>query len=661
MDVVEKRIKGTVYRRATASVIDEENRIVELSFSSEDPYLRGGFYEDPWFEVLGHKRTEVDLSKLNNGGTLHYNHSYDRADRIGGVLKAKIAEKRGTATVQFSKHERIDDIWVDIQDGILTNISVGYEVNKMLLVETGNEGEPDTYRVTDWIPFEISVVDIPADPTVGIGRSKEILAKDNQKYEVVTITDHKEDKDMGVEIEKKVEGEPTPVVETRASQKEIDEASAKAKDAGVTAGIKAEQTRQLEVRSVFKPFEKQLGDNYSTLLDASLTDVSQDVAKVREIVMAKLGENVEPVETRAVTIEHDNTAFRAAISDAISMRAGTVPDDGVKDQDRVGRNFAGYNLREMARKELERGGVNTARMDTMTLIGRSFSSTDFPTILADVANKSVLRGYDQAPDTWRAWCNIGSVSDFKPNRRVNLSSFSSIPEVGEGEGYGYGQVTEQGATIQITKYGKLFRITREAIINDDLSLFSTIPSKMGQAMSERVGTIVAGVLTSNGNFNGSALFSANRNNIATVADKPTVKTIDAMRIAMQAHKDASGETTLGIRPSYMVVPSALETQARLIISTEFDPDGATSSVPNPMRGAVEVIVDHRLDDASTTQWYLVAGKVYDTVEVVFLDGNQNPYMEQITEHTVDAISYKIRQEVAAAAMDYRGLMRNNGA
>ena len=661
MDVVEKRIKGTVYRQATASVVDVDNRTVELSFSSEVPYLRGGFYDEPWYEVLGHKRTEADFTRINNGGVVLYNHNWTREDRVGGIVKAKLTDRRGVATIQFSKNERVDDIWDDVRDGILSNISVGYEVNKMVLTEQGKEGEPDTYRVTNWTPVEISVVDVPADPSVGIGRSKETPAKDNREYEVVNITDHKEDKDMAVEIiEKKVEGEPTPVVETRASQKEIDEASAKAKDAGITAGIKAEQTRQLEVRSVFKPFEKQLGDNYSILLDASLTDATQDVAKVREIVMAKLGENVEPVETRAVTIEHDNTAFKSAMGDAVAMRTGVPTEKGVKDQDRVGRNFASYSLSEMARAALMREGNSVGRLSKSEMVGRAFSSTDFPTILADVANKAILRGYTEVPDTWRAWCNIGSLSDFKLANRVNTSTFSDVELHKEGADYNYGSINENGAKLQLATYGKLFRITREAIINDDLALFSTIPAKMGVRAAKKVGEMVAGVLSSNGNFNGSALFSANRKNIATASGVPTVLTIDGMRIAMQAQKDSQG-ATLGVRPMFLICPTTLETTAKQILSAEFDPAGATSTVPNPMRGILEVVVDYHLNDASTTQWYIVAGKTEDTVEVSFLDGQEQPELESQMSFYSDGVEYKVRHDFGVAALDYIGVARNNGA
>ncbi len=156
----------TLYRNIAvrAEDVNEESRTIDLSFSSESPVER-------WFgnEVLDHKRNSVDLSRLNDGAPLLYNHNSNQY--IGVVERAKLSEKRGLATVRFSKSELGEKILQDVRDGILKNISFGYRINKMVMESESEEGA--TYRATDWMPFEISVVTVPADNSVGIGRSFE--------------------------------------------------------------------------------------------------------------------------------------------------------------------------------------------------------------------------------------------------------------------------------------------------------------------------------------------------------------------------------------------------------------------------------------------------------------------------------------------------------
>ena len=137
----------------------------ELSFSSEDPYER-------WFgmEILGHKKSEVRLDWLK-GGTAPLLLNHNRNDLIGVVESAKLEDRRGKAVVRFGKSELAQEIRQDVIDGIRTNVSVGYRVHEMKLEKSGDK-EPDSYRVTDWEPLEISSVCLPADRTVGTDDSR---------------------------------------------------------------------------------------------------------------------------------------------------------------------------------------------------------------------------------------------------------------------------------------------------------------------------------------------------------------------------------------------------------------------------------------------------------------------------------------------------------
>ncbi|WP_444919306.1 phage major capsid protein (plasmid) [Microbulbifer sp. CnH-101-G] len=146
--------------------LDEENRTIELALSSEYPVERY------WgVEVLDHSPDSIDLARLQDGAPLLFNHKSD--DYIGVVESARIdADRRVRVQVRLGKSARAQQILDDVKDGILRHVSVGYEIHDGVLDEIREDG-PDVYRITRWSPYEASLVTIPADPTVGVGRSAE--------------------------------------------------------------------------------------------------------------------------------------------------------------------------------------------------------------------------------------------------------------------------------------------------------------------------------------------------------------------------------------------------------------------------------------------------------------------------------------------------------
>lgn len=199
-----QRIDGDLHRSLPATLTirapdpEEEGDVpadnllrLRLSVSSEEPYLRSSWWDDPWVEVLGHKASEIDLTRLNGGAAVLANHDRYTAvgdtplASIGVVEKAWIEGGRLMADLIISRREALADLRMDIQDGLIRNVSIGYQINERTLTKAYSDGQPDEYRVTNWTPFEISLVDIPADATVGLGRQ----ANEQQppRYRVVDL------------------------------------------------------------------------------------------------------------------------------------------------------------------------------------------------------------------------------------------------------------------------------------------------------------------------------------------------------------------------------------------------------------------------------------------------------------------------------------------
>lgn len=242
--LVEIRKHGQMRREATVGAIDKEARTVELSFSSEAEYRR-------WFgmEVLGHDAAEIRLDRLQNGAPLLWMHNW--RDQRGVVESVRIDDDRkGRALVRFSKSEAGEQLFQDICDGIVTKVSVGYMVHGLKLIE--EREDVDVYRVTDWEPFEISMVSVPADDSVGVGRVLEnpqeetpSISGDNRKHQ--SLPAKRTAKAMNEKILRDAQGnlvrakvdEDGKIVEVL----EVIERAGDADRASVTRGQEAERAR----------------------------------------------------------------------------------------------------------------------------------------------------------------------------------------------------------------------------------------------------------------------------------------------------------------------------------------------------------------------------------------------------------------------------------
>jgi len=155
----DRKLEGNYTRTEVTSFSELEDRSFEFPFSSEYPVAR--YFGN---EVLSHDREAADLARLNDGAPLLFNHNPDKV--VGVVERAWIdgSKKRGYVKVRFSRNSFAKEVMADVKDGVLRGVSFGYAINKM-------EERGENFVATQWSPYEVSVVSIPADPTVGVGRS----------------------------------------------------------------------------------------------------------------------------------------------------------------------------------------------------------------------------------------------------------------------------------------------------------------------------------------------------------------------------------------------------------------------------------------------------------------------------------------------------------
>jgi hypothetical protein len=305
-------------------------------------------------------------------------------------------------------------------------------------------------------------------------------------------------------------------------------------------------------------------------------------------------------------------------------------------------------------------------MDRTQIVNTAFrhSQSSFDSLLADVANKSMLMGYENQVEIYPMAARIGSLVDFKTAKRVGMTEFSDLEEVKPSGEYTQGDIGDYGEDIGLATFGKLFSINRQAIINDDLDAFTRVPETMGRAARRKVGDLFAAVLTANANMaDGIALFDGGHSNLASAGAVPTTATIDAGRVAMRTQTDASGNGRLNIPPRYWIGPVALEGIASVVrdSQTEIAASQNNSRRPNYVAGTFEILADSRFDSDDPAAWYMAADPSrFDTIEIAFLDGVDAPYMERVDAFTSDGVSFKVRIDAAAKALDHRGLYKDPG-
>ena len=421
------------------------------------------------------------------------------------------------------------------------------------------------------------------------------------------------------------------------------------------AAAQAENQRQAAIRDAFKAHGDRPG--VAEVMNKAIGDVECDIIKAKAMLLDALNVGATSAAVHhVVTVEDEGDKRKKAVAYALEIRAGLRKDDQTNP-------YRGYTLVELARMSLTQAGVRTDGMDKMTLVANAFThgTSDFPLLLANVAQKAMLKGYDEAGETFQSWTSKGTLSDFKVASSVDIGSFPALRKVAEGGEYKYITVGERGVSRVLATYGELFKITRQAVINDDLDAFSRIPRKMGRAAIRTVGNLAYATLTGNPTMSdGTALFHANHGNLVATSAISTTS-VDAMAVAMARQKDI-GQTTgsLNIRLAKLLVPVSLAGVANVVRNSEFEVSGSkNNTVPNSVRGTFEVISDARLDDASTTIWYGVADAgMHDVVQIDYLDGNEAPVLEQQNGWSIDGVEMKVRIDASATPMDWKTLQRN---
>jgi ATP-dependent protease ClpP protease subunit len=498
-----------------------------------------------------------------------------------------------------------------------------------------------------------------------------------------------------------------PVNAAATNPADVIRAYESASKGGVDEGVKRENKRQAEIRALMgmRTFS---APQVQAVLEACLADVKCD--KVTAMERATQAVELLP-ENMAISTAANPAAdgghyqatgsmsvplggFRQGsvtggvdrsgdgIRTALEIRSGLITDREVVAKER-NSEFLAMSLTDLMARELRMAGhrVGGTREDIARsylkmspVMGSSPShGTDHLTnILADVANKSALMGWDQADETWNQWTQQGTLNDYREAQRANLALLSKLDKMLEHQEWQYGDLADIKQGIQGYFYGKKYGLSIQAIVNDDLGELTRAFNAWGEAGSATVGDAVMALLTATGSGgfgqtmdeDSDPVFHADHSNYVASGSgaAPGETTLNAGYVAMATQTDQNSRT-LGIRPRFILHGATLASTVYRQLNSELMITGADATAPNAnwVRSlGLQPVQDYRLDAVfSGLGWMLAAGR--RTVEVSGVAGPLVPRVERSMTSNSPGIEYEMSLPFGCAVLDYRGLYFNYGA
>ncbi|MGD9582136.1 MAG: hypothetical protein AB7V26_00495 [Lysobacterales bacterium] len=570
-------------RKATFSraAANAGSRTYPVSLSSETPLLRDGV-----FEVLSHAPDAIDLSRA----PLPLIESHDQTRiNIGLVENLRIENRRLVGDMVLGESARAAELDADIASGIVSGLSVGYQILEDSLSDDGQ-----TLTATKWLPYEASLVSIPADNTVGINRSFPMNAAPE---------------------------------------------------------VTAERTRALEIQTLATKHD--LGDQFAR----RMIETGATLERVRSLALEELANRSSGTMPR-VSDESGNFGddFRAAAVDALLTRSGvrvSNPHPGAKDLQRT--SLVELARTSLSRTSIRHGGLSNNEIlqramssSDFPLIlenaaGKSLRTGYLESPASHVAWTRPTTANDFKP---LSRVVLSTAPNLEPVAENGTYVFGSLDE--DREQF---SISKFGKALRFS-WESLVNDNLDAFA----SVPAAMGAAARRVESDLVyALLTSNALGGQFMRDGLPLFHASHNNIAASGAMDLRTGLIEARTLLRRQKSLGG-ADLALAPKFLLAPPELESEAeRLLASTTRVVAGGLESAPGFSTG-LTLVVEPRLTDPNTA--YLLGDfNQIDTVEVAHLAGFEVPTLTEEDSFLVDARTFKIRHTAGARALDYRGMVR----
>ncbi|MCC6482061.1 MAG: HK97 family phage prohead protease [Sphingomonadaceae bacterium] len=604
---------GTIVTRAAIlqpSSFNEADNSCEVIWTTGATVRRYDWIEGDYDETLATGPENVRLERLNGGGPVLANQ--DRSDLgsvVGSIVPgtARMQNGSGIARVRFASTADVADIVAKVRDGHIRSVSAGYIIHAYQVQE--GEGRR-AITVIDWEPIEISLVPVAADQGSFIRSEESVMSQTNRN---------------------------------NASTDQSDTNTA----------------QPVTVRSIMTAVRNAGLDIAAA---DELINAHERSALTRDTLMGEIGRRFAardaqvPTNGRVAPMQSPLTDHLRAMEDAIYCRmSGTAPTERA-------REFMGASMPHLARGLLEMRGENVRWQSDAQVIERALHTTsDFPQLLTAAGNRYLLDTFETAASAIKQVARERTANDFRDITNLKLSGGPALDKVNEHGEVKSGTFTDGGEVYRLATFAKIFGISRQALINDDLGAFSDPLRLMGRAAAETEATELTALLTANsGNgvtlADGNPLYHTSHGNKAASGAAIALASLATGRKAMRDQKDLDGKTPINSVPKFLLVGTDQETLAEQYIAT-LTP--ASADQANPFATKLTPLVDPRLPSLA---WRLFADPaLMPVIEYAYLTASRGPQLESRAGWNVLGTEFRVVLDFGCGVVDHRGTYLNPGA
>jgi len=550
------------------------------------------------------------------------------------VERAWLERGQGKALVRFAKDEYSNTIFEKVADGIIRNLSIGYDAFKSLDITKKGERIKSVLR-TLWQPYELSFITVPADPSAQTRAASKVKDMERLMEDEETVEDQETKEEKNEEQEKseqKTETEGEDLVQKERSRlKCLTNLCRKHKVMHMLDGFIENGTEEMQARG----------------------DILDEVSKSKTRIKTHHTTRIEPGDYE------ERVIYQQGVENFLRHRLN--PKNKIDDK---GDLYKNYSLVDMARKGLEVGGQRAMGMDRDSMLTRSLSTSDFPLILSNVANKELLASYEtmMGEETFQPLVERKTFKNFKPKNAVRYGELGDLKPVLEGEEITFTSLSEAGQEWTIGSFARGVEVTRVNLINNDMDDFNVLYD-WTRAISRLRSRIVYGLLKSHVMHDGKQVFHADHKNLAEKASMPDIDSFNSAVYHMSLHKgiDEREDDYIGVSPKFIIAGTILDSYIRRLIYEPFTPNELEKT--NPYRGRFIPITDARLNPApgQPAPWILAASP--SRIPIIYvgnLASEPYPVIDSEVNKRTRGLSIYCWYDFGATIPEYRGLYKNPG-
>ena len=648
----------------TPSSYDDDAGTIEIVYSAGARVDRGYYLED-----LVVSEEAIEASRLDAGAVHLIRDHMPYGDPVGRIISHRVEDGKAVAVVKLSAGDANASTVADIKSGVIRFVSVGYVP---LETEVDESGDVTVITVRRWMPIEISLTPIPADigaqtralpvqpaqtkrksqmskrmakaatrmaalRALIVGRSAdEIEAKMDELDAKIEEAKDAADGDVA-EIVAEVEDLAAEVEELVAE--EIDD-----EETGTDAEVEGERTRAAEIFEIATRHRVDPVTVTRAISEGASIEEFRSMIKRTKVDGSPSGANVR------ITVDEREKRSAAAQNAVLALISGRSAQEA--------GDFAGMSLAEIARESMGRSAARLSNRDAVRAIMKrtgmhTSSDFSFTGAVGGAIDRRVREIYQNLDMPLTPVIRETTVGDFRPVDTYSIGGFPELKETPEGAEYEAGTVVAEGGSFSIKKYGRVLRVSFEALINDDLRLLDVairgVASRAVALRNRAVHDAFSARMA-----DGQPLFRTQRGNlIGPVA--LDVAGLSQARASLRKQRGIDGEQ-MGLTPKFLIVGPELETDAQRLISPI---TAAVTGEVNPFSSNLELIVDPLIEDKS---WIVSADpNVGDAIELAQLRGYEGVQVEEDFDSAIDGFSWRARTFAGAHPTGFRGFVKSNGA